>query len=453
MGSRVSLSSEDAARFPVLSAAGQAMLRHMTEHPAAPIYRNASGHRLREEDIPTLRQYGLELARTAVDWRINAPPGWLLEHIAQIYQEVPHYRQQGRAPARWSDIEPVSRAAFSRDIASFVPDSVPAEGLINFRTTGTTGHPLLIASHPTVAAKYMFFHQRALHRLGIELTHGRGQVGVVLLGFQSKCFTYVSVTPLMDESGLAKINLHPNDWHGLEHRQQYLEAMNPEIIMGDPISFAELLKISPRNRPRALISVAMTLMPGLRAQLERYFGCPVLDVYSMNEVGPIGVWDSHENGFVMLQPKLYVEILNRQGQVLPSGEVGEITVSGGFNFCLPLLRYRTGDYGALAAGKEGPILTQFVGRQPIRYCNSTGQWFNNIDISHALAPLAISHYQLHQREDGALTLCLPAQDQQSCAAVRDALRPLFADQYIDIAMINEEDKVKQYTSELPGAIE
>jgi phenylacetate-CoA ligase len=453
MGARVSLSPEDAARFPVLSAAGQAMLRRMTEHPAAPIYRNASGHRLQEEDIATLRQYGKELTQTAVDWRINAPPDWLLEHVAHVYKDVPYYRQQGGVPARWSDIEPVSRAAFSRDIASFVPDSVSADELINFRTTGTTGHPLLIASHPTVAAKYMFFHQRALHRLGIDLTHGCGQVGVVLLGFQSKCFTYVSVTPLMDESGLAKINLHPNDWHELEHRPQYLEAMNPEVIIGDPISFAELLKISPRNRPRALISVAMALMPGLRAKLEQCFGCPVLDVYSMNEVGPIGVWDGSENGFAMLQPNLYVEILNRQGQVLPSGEVGEITVSGGFNFCLPLLRYRTGDYGALAVGQEGPILRQFFGRQPIRYCNSTGQWFNNIDISHALASLAISHYQLHQHEDGALTLRLPTQDQHSGAAVCDALRPLFADQYIDITTITEEDKVKQYTSELLGAIE
>lgn len=448
----MSLSEQDAARFPVLSQDGQAMLRFMTEHPAAPIYRNASGHRLRAHDIPTLLQFGKELEQTAVDWRINAPPDWLNEHVALVYQEVPYYRQQGRAPVRWSDIEPVSRAALSKDIASFVPDSVRADELINFRTTGTTGHPLMIASHPTVSAKYMFFHQRALRRLGIELNHGRGQVGVILLGFQSKCFTYVSVTPLMDESGLAKINLHPSDWHHIDHRQQYLEAMNPEVIMGDPISFAELLKIPLKNRPKALISVAMALMPALRAQLEKCFGCPVFDVYSMNEVGPIGVWDGNENGFVMLQPKLYVEILNQQGHVLPAGEVGEITVSGGFNFCLPLLRYRTGDYGALEFGRDGPILTQFVGRQPIRYRNSLGRWFNNIDVSHALAPVALSHYQFHQSQDGALTIHLPTQDSCCSDAVRNALRSLFGDQNIDIVMITEEDKVKQYTSELQGAI-
>jgi phenylacetate-coenzyme A ligase PaaK-like adenylate-forming protein len=29
------------------------------------------------------------------------------------------------------------------------------------------------------------------------------------------------------------------------------------------------------------------------------------------------------------------------------GERGEVTPTGGFNFCLPLLRYRTGDYPRL----------------------------------------------------------------------------------------------------------
>jgi len=36
----------------------------------------------------------------------------------------------------------------------------------------------------------------------------------------------------------------------------------------------------------------MTLLPGLRQRLERRFGCPVLDIYSMNEAGPVAVADA-----------------------------------------------------------------------------------------------------------------------------------------------------------------
>lgn len=46
--------------------------------------------------------------------------------------------------------------------------------MMNFRTADTTGHPLLIASHPVVAGRYLAFHMRALRRFAIALEHGRG---------------------------------------------------------------------------------------------------------------------------------------------------------------------------------------------------------------------------------------------------------------------------------------
>ena len=49
-----------------------------------------------------------------------------------------------------------------------VPDDVSVERLIQFSTSGTTGHPLLIASHPVVAARYLAFHKRALRRVGLS---------------------------------------------------------------------------------------------------------------------------------------------------------------------------------------------------------------------------------------------------------------------------------------------
>ncbi len=142
---------------------------------------------------------------------------------------MPFYRRYGSRPRRFADIPTISRAELSRDIAQFVPDSAPIDRLINFRTSGTTGHPLLLASHPVVAARYLAFHKRALRRFGIELRYGCGQVGVVLVGCQRKCFTYVSVTPTMGESGLAKINLHPAAWRDPDDRPKYLDALAPEV--------------------------------------------------------------------------------------------------------------------------------------------------------------------------------------------------------------------------------
>ena len=441
----------DAERFPTLTAHGRRMLDFLRNHPHAPVYRNRSGNRLLAHEVQAQRAYEAANLAAPVGWTPGAAPDWVAPFVAHVFATVPHYRALGSAPRRLTDVAPVSRADFAADVAQFVPDDVPLERMMHFRTTGTTGHPLLIPSHPVVAARYAAYHKRALARAGIVPAAGRGQVGVVLLGCQRRCFTYVSVTPAMDESGLAKINLHPNDWRSPDDRARYLDALAPEIVAGDPISFAEYLALPlrPERAPRALLSVSMQLLPGLRARLEARFGCPVLDIYSLNEVGPVGVFDAAAGGHVLLQPRLYVEILDPAGRPCAPGQAGEIAVTGGFNFCLPLLRYRTGDFGALACGPDGPVLTGLSGRRPVRYL-ARGVWINNIDVTHVLLPFPLSHFNVHQRADASVVLRLAPGALPWAQEAGGALARVFGTR-VDVETLDADGKTLQYTSDLAGA--
>lgn len=254
MDARVSDVVTDAHRYPTLSSAGRNMLQFLKEHPAAPIFRNQSGNCLLPEEVVRVRAFEREVAEAEIPDVTKGSPEWLPDFVNRATTDVPFYRKRNQTATEFEAIPTISRAELGRDIAQFVPDDQPIDRLINFSTSGTSGHPLLIASHPVVPASYLAFHKRALRRFGIELRHGRGQVGVVLAGFQQHSFTYVSVTPTMDESGLAKINLHPNDWRKPEHRAEYLNALQPEVITGDPLSFDELLNLPLNFRPRALMS-------------------------------------------------------------------------------------------------------------------------------------------------------------------------------------------------------
>ena len=441
----------DEDRYPTLTERGRAMLKFLREHPAAPIFRNQSGNRLTASEVAAQRVFEQEILASQVGWAQHSKPEWLDDFVKQTCQHVPYFNFYSPQTTRFEDLPTISRADLAKDIAQFVPDNLPLERMMNFRTSGTSGHPLLIPSHPVVAARYLAFHKRALRRFGIELQYGSGQVGVVLLGFQRKCFTYVSVNPTMEESGLAKINLHVDDWQLPEDRAVYLNALAPEVYAGDPLSFAELLTLPLSAKPRALISVAMQLSTGLRAQLQDKFACPVLDVYSMNEAGPIAVYDPQVTGYALLQARMYVEVLDKTGKPVGAGEQGEITLTGGFNDYLPLLRYRTGDYARLVHHDTQIILRDLCGRHPLRYRLASGEWINNIDITHALAALAIPQYAVHQDAHGEIVLKLAATHRQHAEHASNILAALFGVRTIRVETLHAEDKVVQYTSDLKGA--
>jgi phenylacetate-CoA ligase len=437
----------DAERYPLLTEHGRRMLEFLREHPHAPIYRNQSGNRLTAEDLEQVRAFERDVERAEPQWTLDNDPAWLTSFIRECLDRVAHYRDYQRREAALSELPTTSRGDLSRDIAAFVPDDVAIERLLQFSTSGTTGHPLLVPSHPVVAASYLAFHKKALRHFGIELTYGRGQVGVVLVGFQKRCFSYVSVTPQMDESGLAKINLHPEEWRDPADRARYLDALDPEMYTGDPLAFAELSKLPLSTRPRALLSTSMVLSPALREALEQRFGCPVIDVYSMNEAGPIafaadGLWR-------LLQPRLFVEILDEAGNRLEPGERGEVTLTGGFNPWLPLLRYRTGDHAALVYHGRQPRLSGLSGRAPVRFRSDGGEWLNNIEVTHAVGRFALAQWTLHQSADGSLEFHSSGGD---AATLERALADLFgAGARISVDTgATFDGKVSQYTSDLEG---
>ncbi len=426
----------------------------MREHPHAPHYRDHSGHRLGWLERWQAR------ARHALITRLPLPrwlpgqtlPGWVTRFVVACQHEVPAHRHAPTpSTCSMNTLPTMGRHALATALAMHMPRERPLADLICYSTSGTTGHPLRVPSHPRVASDYYAHHRRALAHFGVVPQAGRGQVGIVLAGLQRRCFTYVSVNPLQGECGLAKLNLQTSEWRHRDDRARYLDALAPELISGDPVSLAELLRLGLRHRPRALLSTSMALSPALRAELENAFACPVADLYSLNEVGPVGVHVPALGGFALLQPRLLVEIVDDEGRALPPGQRGEVTVTGGFNPWLPLLRYRTGDHAHIAVTPHGLVLRELEGRAPVRFLSGAGEWLNNIEVTRALAPFALTRFALHQRADASFNLKVDARATLATLAPRlaSALHALLGDGIaLQIEPLPEGDKVRQYTSEL-----
>ncbi|MEO5373446.1 MAG: AMP-binding protein [Alphaproteobacteria bacterium] len=439
----------DAERFPALAPERLELLRRLREHSFAPRYTFACGDRLTTEGLEAVRRYERALFAPRHSWRHGESPDWLVRLAAYCLEQVPFYRHRGGRAADVLALPPIGRDDLARAPWAFVPDDVPAEDLLTYSTSGTTGPPMPVLSSPVAASCYLPALRFALDRHGVTLEGGADRVAIALVCAQRSTLTYASVVTPLDGAGFVKINLAESEWRHADDPARFLDDLAPEVLTGDPFSFMRLAELPLRHRPKALVSTAMTLVPGVRTRLESRFGCPVIDVYSMTECRMIAV--ATDSGHEIVPHDLYVEILAADGTPLPPGQRGEIVVSGGFNPCLPLLRYRTGDFASLDLGDDRVVLKDLQGRSPVRLEDSGGRMVNTIDVAQALASFPLAGYHCHQGLDRSLVLAAYGADVDP-GEVMAALRPLFGGLLITVEVrdtVVVDRKVRPFSSEIP----
>ncbi|MCI0487219.1 MAG: capsule biosynthesis protein CapK [Blastocatellia bacterium] len=444
------LTLNDEERFPLLDSEGRRLLQWMWEHPSAPVYNHKCGDMLTGEGLRRVRQYEMELNTSPRGWAWGDLPAWVKSFVEMCLAEVPFYRKRLCSAEDFFAIPPCERADLDREPWSFVPDSQPLDDLIVYDTTGTTGQPLPILSHPEVSSKYLPALRAALRTRGVELEGGKGRVSIITVCAQNSTFTYATLSSFLDGAGFIKLNINPHEWRDPLDPVRFIDNCDPEIYTGDPISFMALARLPLKTRPKALASSAMTLLPGLQKELEEHFGCPVLDIYSMNESRLIAV--NTARGYEIVPHDLYVEILDREGNPCPPGVRGEVALTGGRNPFLPLLRYRTGDYAAMEFRGTAPVLVDLEGREPVVFVTPEGELVNNIDVTYILKPFALAQFSLHQNKDRSLVFKMRGSNVNR-RKVRAALLKLFGpNQTLDVSPLTDRDtrggKVLQYTSDI-----
>ncbi len=390
----------EAERFPLLTDRGRAMLRRLQQHLYAPRWTYQCGERLTAAGLADVRQFAERQRSERRGWKHGEPPDWVAEFVERCRREVSFYRKRLAGDA----LPTCNRGDLRREPWEFVPDWADLSELIVYKTSGTSGNLLQLPAHPVAPARYLPLFESALAAHGVALTGGE-RVSLVQVAAQISTYTFASISSYLDGAGFAKINLHPADWTDGDDRQRFFDDCSPELVTGDPFALEQLEALPLVARPRAILSSATLLLPALRDRLRRHFACPVIDVYSMNETGPIAFAhadypaDEHE----VLPHNLFVEILDEMGKPVPPGDRGEIVVTGGVNPYLPLVRYRTGDFGAMSCDHGMPRLVGIERRRPVVFHTVDGGEVPSISVTVALFQVPLPFFSLHQAKDGGLT--------------------------------------------------
>jgi phenylacetate-CoA ligase len=442
---------------PLLSSAALERIERMRQHPAAPRFNWVAGDRLIAADLPALDAFRERIAARAAGatWGLDGPPDEILTRVIEWQRTVPIYREQDH-PAEWSDRPTVDRDDLARWPARFAPDDQDLERMIVYRTSGTTGHALLVPHHPLAAASYQPLLESALAAYGRPLEPAPDRTACFLLGAQRRTVTYPTALSAWQEAGFAKLNLDPADWRDEADVARYLDEHAPQLLTGDPLTFARLLQLGVRHRPRAVVSTAVAMNPRLKARVAEALGTVVIDWYSLTETGPLAYAAPDGVGYRPLTPDVYLEALDDEGRPVASGEIGEIAVTGGRNPFVPLVRYRTGDHGRivqhpLGDGRVESRLVDLEGRRPVLFRGSAGSAVHPNDVAAVLRAHPIVQHEVTQAEDGAVAVRVrPFDPALSPDALREPLSALFGPAVrLEVTVdptLGDDEKVVPYVS-------
>ena len=295
-----------------------------------------------------------------------------------VYEHVPYYKKVfDQLEIKPNDIKSVADLAklpfLTKTIIRENSDDLRADNagpLARFNTGGSSGEPLVFfignerVSHD-VAAKW-----RATRWWDVDI----GDKEIVLWGSPIELGSQDYIRLVRDQ--LLRTKLLPAFEMTSSKLDDFVEAIiktKPAMLFGYPSAFclivehAEKRGISFRDLGIKVVFVTSErLYDHQRETIETAFACPVANGYGGRDAGFIA-HQCPQGSMHITAEDIVVEIIDTEGNVLPTGQTGEIVITHLATREYPFLRYRTGDIAALseetcACGRGLPLLKDLQGR-------------------------------------------------------------------------------------------
>jgi phenylacetate-CoA ligase len=196
-----------------------------------------------------------------------------------------------------------------------------------------------------------------------------------------------------------------------------------------------------------IIAMSEALSDHTRQSLEKYFKAPVISRYSNLENGIFSMqFPNHGTNFHINWASYYIELLHPEHDTpVDYGVLGRVVITDLFNYCMPIIRYDTGDL-AIMTGEENsfnkaPSFTKVEGRKMDILFDTQGRTLSPYIVFHMESFPEIKQFQIIQESEKTYLLKLNT-DQEF--KVEQELISIYRDYFGDDANIRIE-----YVNEIP----
>jgi phenylacetate-CoA ligase len=282
--------------------------------------------------------------------------------MAHCYEHVPYYRalmrERGLTPAHFTGVRDLARLPF------LTKDDIRAQGprlrserhpdrVCQFRRSGgTTGEPVRVALDARARAFANIAYYRGFRWMGYRpgrpmLRLFGGSLGLPMeRSLRSRLRESFLRTRFLPAFELSEATVH--------RYVEALEASRGGVLVGYTSVLMQLARMMEQQGcvPRGLASVICTaeMLPDQwRYHMAEIFRCPVYAYYGCGEVNSIGYERAGEQGYLVCQEHVVLEASDGADTDVREDGSGEFVVTTLQNYAMPLLRYRFGDRGTLAA--------------------------------------------------------------------------------------------------------
>lgn len=301
------------------------------------------------------------------------PEELLLAMANHALRNVPYYRRRypgmtiGSVEEFEQKIAPIDKAEVMAHWDEFVADGTDPGACVTGTTGGTSGKPLKLMMPRNRYAREMVFWHRNLRRFGWNY-----DTRAVIRNHHLPQGRDYIVNPVMKEFIFDPFRMNADYARTVWHTMRLFRI---RFVHAYPSAAYQFLKLCRRQGldvsfVKACFLASEPVTAEQRQFIEQELGIAVFSFFGHSEKLIFAGNRPGETAYCVEESYGYLELLDKEGRTIGQpGQWGEMVGTTFFNFCFPLLRYRTGDYSAYAPGSTD---------RPRRLETVEGRWENSL---------------------------------------------------------------------------